>query len=314
MNPLVSIIIPTYNRAYLIGETLDSIIAQSYNNWECIVVDDGSTDATITVMDGFKAKDTRFQYFTRPTEKLKGANSCRNIGLDKAKGAFIIFFDSDDLMTKDHIEIKLKPLLSSDLDFSITKTKFFNPEDGSLEGYYKFEAFKLTAHNYIVQNINWLTLDVCIKVGIAKKIQFNETLKSGQEYNYFSKLVLLTEKSIFIDNHLSLRRKHEESIQYKIRGTNLKWEQTFSSIWETYLETKPQLKPQTKKEQLFRCLKLFYLYKKFFATNKLKFLKELHHTYGLEAFNFYPMLLFRIYFNKGYYFRERIKRATYGTQ
>ena len=59
-NPLVSIIIPTYNRAQLIGETLDSILEQSYVNWECIVIDDGSTDSTDIVMARYCVKDTRF--------------------------------------------------------------------------------------------------------------------------------------------------------------------------------------------------------------------------------------------------------------
>jgi glycosyltransferase involved in cell wall biosynthesis len=96
--PLVSIIIPTFNRAHLIGETLDSVLAQTYQNWECIVVDDGSTDDTSEVMSGYIASDKRFQYFHRPENKLKGANACRNQGFYKSRGDFLIFLDSDDLL------------------------------------------------------------------------------------------------------------------------------------------------------------------------------------------------------------------------
>ena len=78
MKPLVSIIIPTYNRAHLIAETLDSIIAQTYTNWECIVVDDGSTDPTDELMETYCKKDSRFQYYHRPKNRPKGANACRN--------------------------------------------------------------------------------------------------------------------------------------------------------------------------------------------------------------------------------------------
>ncbi len=60
-NPLVSIIIPTYNRAHLIHETLDSVLAQTYTNWECIVVDDGSSDNTEEVLESYINKDFRFQ-------------------------------------------------------------------------------------------------------------------------------------------------------------------------------------------------------------------------------------------------------------
>ena len=76
MIPLVSIIIPTYNRAHVIGETLDSVLLQTYCNWECIVVDDGSSDNTSEILDNYCKKDTRFQYYIRPTNRKKGAGSC----------------------------------------------------------------------------------------------------------------------------------------------------------------------------------------------------------------------------------------------
>ncbi|WP_370479358.1 glycosyltransferase family 2 protein [Tamlana flava] len=96
--PLVSIIIPTYNREHLIGETLDSVLAQTYTNWECIVVDDGSTDNTEDVVATYANKDIRFHYYQRPNDAIKGASSCRNYGLYKAKGHYVIFLDSDDVL------------------------------------------------------------------------------------------------------------------------------------------------------------------------------------------------------------------------
>ena len=86
MCPLVSIIIPNYNRADLIVETLNSIIAQTYTNWECIVVDDGSTDDSIKVIDEYSKLDPRIYLYIRPNHKRKGANSCRNYGLEMSRG------------------------------------------------------------------------------------------------------------------------------------------------------------------------------------------------------------------------------------
>jgi glycosyltransferase involved in cell wall biosynthesis len=97
-SPLVSIIIPTFNRAHLIMETLDSLVAQTYINWECIVVDDGSTDDSEFVINEFVKKDNRFRYYNRPVEKVKGASSCRNFGLSIANGEYVVFLDSDDLL------------------------------------------------------------------------------------------------------------------------------------------------------------------------------------------------------------------------
>lgn len=97
-NPLVSIIIPTYNRAHLIGETLDSIVAQTYTHWECIIVDDGSTDNTDELVKEYVAKDPRFQYHKRPDSHKPGGNGARNFGFEVSKGRFIVFLDSDDFL------------------------------------------------------------------------------------------------------------------------------------------------------------------------------------------------------------------------
>ena len=77
--PLVSIIIPTYNRAHLIGETLDSVLAQTYQNWECIIVDDGSSDNTDEVIGAYVEKDSRFKYYHRSDKDLpKEPSASRN--------------------------------------------------------------------------------------------------------------------------------------------------------------------------------------------------------------------------------------------
>ncbi|MDC0637800.1 glycosyltransferase, partial [Flavobacteriaceae bacterium] len=109
MNPLVSIIIANYNRAHLIEETLDSIKNQSYTFFECIIVDDGSTDNSVNVVQNWIQGDERFQFFKRPKSIRKGANACRNWGFkEKSKGDLIKFFDSDDIMLKDHIKISVE--------------------------------------------------------------------------------------------------------------------------------------------------------------------------------------------------------------
>jgi glycosyltransferase involved in cell wall biosynthesis len=111
--PLVSIIIPTYNRAHLIGETLDSVLAQSYQNWECIVVDDGSSDNTDEVVGEYVIKDSRFKYHHRPEDHLPGGNGARNYGFKVSKGKYVQWFDSDDLMVAEMIEKKTRMFISN---------------------------------------------------------------------------------------------------------------------------------------------------------------------------------------------------------
>ena len=73
LDPLISIVVPTYNRAHLIGETLETIISQSYKNWECIVVDDGSMDYTKELLMFYCEKEQRIRYHICPKERQKGA-------------------------------------------------------------------------------------------------------------------------------------------------------------------------------------------------------------------------------------------------
>src|SRR5690606_1022644 len=107
-HPLVSIIIPTYNRAHLLGETLDSVLAQTYTNWECIIVDDGSTDTTADILKTYCDKDARFQYHKRPDIYQSGGNGARNYGLVLSKGEYVQWFDSDDIMYDNYIELKVE--------------------------------------------------------------------------------------------------------------------------------------------------------------------------------------------------------------
>jgi glycosyltransferase involved in cell wall biosynthesis len=106
---------PIYNRAHLIEETIESIKAQSYENWECIIVDDGSSDITIAVIQKLIDTDTRFQLFNRPIHIQKGPSACRNYAITKMKGDYIQFFDSDDMMHLDHLHNKINKIGNSDI-------------------------------------------------------------------------------------------------------------------------------------------------------------------------------------------------------
>ncbi|WP_166963663.1 glycosyltransferase family 2 protein [Yeosuana marina] len=103
MKSLVSIIIPTFNRAHLIKDTLNNILTQNYANWECFIIDDCSTDNSVEVINDFIKVDSRFNLIIRPENKIKGASSCRNIGLKNATGDFIQFLDSDDIISSNKI-------------------------------------------------------------------------------------------------------------------------------------------------------------------------------------------------------------------
>lgn len=134
-SPLISIIIPVFNRQELITECLDSVIAQTYDNWECIVVDDGSSDTTCDVVKSLTQKDQRIKVFKRG-KKPKGAPSCRNIGMNKASGDYLIFLDSDDLFAPWALSERIQYAYKNpDLDVLVSNGLQFNSKKRELIDY-----------------------------------------------------------------------------------------------------------------------------------------------------------------------------------
>ena len=115
----VSIIIPTYNREKSISKSIKSVLNQTYNDLEVIVVDDGSTDNTEKIIKGIK--DTRIKYIK--LDKNKGACYARNVGIKKATGKYIAFNDSDDIFHKTKIEKQVMYLKKCNSDLNFCKMK-----------------------------------------------------------------------------------------------------------------------------------------------------------------------------------------------
>lgn len=123
----ISVIIPTYNYGHLIGQTLDSILQQSYANWEVIIVDDESKDGTELIVKPYLEKDHRFQYIK---QKNKGVSSARNNGLEKATGEYIQFLDADDLLSGDKLKNQIAFLKANpSVDIVLSDTRYFESND-----------------------------------------------------------------------------------------------------------------------------------------------------------------------------------------
>lgn len=213
---LISIIIPTYNRAHLIGETLDSVINQTYESWECIIVDDGSTDNTDEILGEYCQIDNRIKYHHRPKDLPSGGNAARNHGFELSKGAYVNWFDSDDLMEETFIEVKLKSILENpELDFVIARgVNYF--EDGTLEDIpiRNNRTKELTPNNFILSEVFWITHDFFVKREKVGDVRYDTQIKAGQEYNFFIKVMAMNNlKGLFIDQITFKRRLHKQSIQ-----------------------------------------------------------------------------------------------------
>ena len=115
---LVSIVMPTYNCGEYIGKTIQSVLAQTYEDWELLIVDDRSTDNTQKVVDKFATQDSRIRYIE--LEKNSGAAVARNRGIKEARGNYIAFLDSDDLWKKDKLEKQVRFMQEHQYAFTFT--------------------------------------------------------------------------------------------------------------------------------------------------------------------------------------------------
>lgn len=120
----VSIIVPIYNSRDYLSQCIDSILNQSYSDFELLLIDDGSTDDSKTICDDYEARDNRIRAYHKENG---GVSSARNKGLDEAKGDFIIFIDADDYINPGYVEHLMNP----DSDLVITGIKRFNARSES---------------------------------------------------------------------------------------------------------------------------------------------------------------------------------------
>lgn len=200
--PLVSIIIPTFNKADLAIETLKSVIAQSNTNWECIIVDDGSKIEEYNTILNFTKTDQRFTLHKRPSNTPKGANTCRNYGMLLSKGKYIQFFDSDDLMLEDCLKNRVRYLEKNNKDFVVFSM-------GILKG----DSYVSDTENTIVNNweeaihafvgpkrLPWNLQRTLYNTDVIKnKIAFNEDLKRFQDIEFNIRLLSLLRPSFKIN-------------------------------------------------------------------------------------------------------------------
>lgn len=199
-----------FNRENLIGETLSSVLSQSHSNWECIIVDDGSTDNSVNVVEQYCQKDNRFKLYLRPKHLPSGGNSARNFGFEQSTGDFIQWFDSDDIMLIDYLKSRLdsfKEKTQFVICTGFTVNQFLGNRD-KISIYTTDNLFK----EYVLWNLKIMTPSILFKRKfLNEKILFRENLLRGQETELFSRLFfkLLPKDYLIINEPLYLYRQHD---------------------------------------------------------------------------------------------------------
>lgn len=193
--PLVSIIIPVFNAEPFLDETLRSVLHQTYENWECILINDGSTDNSWSILEKWARNNPKIKIFSKENE---GASKARNFGIRHAKGEYIAFLDSDDLWLPIHLSTLIKNLLenNTDLVFSYAyrlENKIYTTIP-ALDNAYKNIIWGLQEGKSALENFlqsNKISTPFClVKRDFLIKNKCFDYQKNGEDYHAWLKLLL----------------------------------------------------------------------------------------------------------------------------
>ena len=209
---LISVVIPAYNAGQFLDETLESVLSQTYENWECIIVNDGSTDNTESVAKKWCEKDSRF----RLTNKENGGlSSARNWGIKEPKAEYIAFLDADDILTSDSLEVRINVLIEQNVDLVATKLQHFtdklpkvskNNARQDVLYYAKEELTQLMAFNKVTPST------VLCKKSVMDEVGGFTWHKKAEDLHCWLKVLFAGYKIYRIDETLLLYRLVENSM------------------------------------------------------------------------------------------------------
>jgi len=203
-----SVIIPVYNRAHLIGETIDTVLAQTYPQFEIIIVDDGSKDDIKAVLDKNYPNETRLHFFRKQNEERGAA---RNFGLKQASGDYAVFFDSDDFM-KPHYLQTLHNIITEHPDVKLLAAKYNYDNNGKTEVHPFLESLPEGWHDrdlFLKGNILACNYAIKIKDHPYKFFPPERELASMEDWLFL--LENLADNKIFIKDEICITmRQHDE--------------------------------------------------------------------------------------------------------
>lgn len=212
--PLISVIIPVYNSANYIAETIDSVLNQTHSNWEVINVDDGSTDTSKEIIFDFCKKDNRIKY---THQQNKGQAAARNTGVKNARGEFIAFLDSDDIWHPEKLTLQLEYLRSKNVDVVFSDSEVFPKQYDIGENHFTQKGF-LKGEQFFIelfQKSSITNSSVLLKKSIFNKVGFFDEdphLRGTEDWDMWLRMANAGYSFYGIDKKLVKYRIHEGGI------------------------------------------------------------------------------------------------------
>ena len=226
-NELISIIVPIYNTEKYLHQCLDSILNQTYTNFEVLLVNDGSTDSSGIICQEYVGRDSRFRYFEKNNG---GVASARNLGLERSGGAYITFIDSDDWVEPNYLDVLYTALKENDTDVAISTYKRF-----AQDGVFYLRSYSREDDEFL--NIGTRSRDSfleilprlgeldhsfysisskLIKREIIGNLLFDEQISYAEDLNFFFHLYLGVESVVYVRDYTYIYRTHDASTSQNI--------------------------------------------------------------------------------------------------
>lgn len=217
----ISIIMTSYNYEKYIREAIESVIAQSYKNWELIIIDDGSSDNSIEIIEQYVCKDSRVKLYTHKNNANKGIAESIKLGLKNANSEWIAFLESDDAWKSEYLEEIVKVMQNSpDIIFSIPEVVYESSQQSDSKSFLEdlYPKFFNVNESGFINNFGYITTKTnliptfstaVVKKELLEKCNFNSLIKPCLDYYLWSQL---TDKKIYyINKKLAYWRVHENS-------------------------------------------------------------------------------------------------------
>ena len=235
--PLVSIITPIYNGALFIQETIESVLSQTYTNWEWFIVDDGSDDASREIV--LAKSDERIHLISIPHSGLPAV--ARNVGLRKAQGEYIAFLDADDLWETEKLALQVK-VMESDNTVLFTSSRFSFFQSTTSQGKTAFKNSRLSfrgliSHYVIANSAVIMRSSVLDMVGYLDE---DPRLRAVEDFDYWLRILDSQDNSCLILKDMLMRyRLHEANISSLPDKTALSWLDKVLIIFDKFKSKRP---------------------------------------------------------------------------
>lgn len=189
MQPLISIIIPVYNVEKYLEKCLNTVKNQTFKDFEALIINDGTPDNSMKIAEKFVNEDKRFIFFNKPNGGLSDA---RNFGLERAKGEFVVFIDSDDYVDKDYLKVMYEGCINNNADMAYCRFKHYYPRTG-------IKVISLNPKKGVYDRDK--ALDMLIRDNLMHSYAWNKIYR----------------KSLFIDNDIRYPKMYFEDVATSIR-------------------------------------------------------------------------------------------------